>query len=141
MPQMRDVQAAHIVELDAFELLPEALPRVQLRGIGRQAFEMEALRCAAPEKLFNDVAAVNRRAIPDDDHLSGHLAQQVLQEGDHIRRVEGVILTLEIEFALRREGTDGREVVTGPPFLQGRGLADRRIGPHHTRQGIKARFV
>jgi hypothetical protein len=37
MTQMSDVKTAYIAQLDPFELLPEALARVQLRGIGRQA--------------------------------------------------------------------------------------------------------
>jgi hypothetical protein len=37
MTQMWDVKTAYIAQLDPFELLPEALARVQLRGIGRQA--------------------------------------------------------------------------------------------------------
>jgi hypothetical protein len=43
MTQMCDVKTAHIVQLDPFELLPEALARVQLRGVGRQALQVEAL--------------------------------------------------------------------------------------------------
>jgi hypothetical protein len=37
MLQMGDVEAAHIAQLDAFKLLPEALARVRIRGIRRQA--------------------------------------------------------------------------------------------------------
>jgi hypothetical protein len=37
MTQMSDVKTAYIAQLDPFELLPEALARVQLPGIGRQA--------------------------------------------------------------------------------------------------------
>jgi hypothetical protein len=37
MTQRWDVKIAHMAQLDPFELLPEALARVQLRGIGRQA--------------------------------------------------------------------------------------------------------
>jgi hypothetical protein len=37
MPQMWQIDAAHIAQLDPFQLLPQALSRVQLRGIGRQA--------------------------------------------------------------------------------------------------------
>jgi hypothetical protein len=64
-------------------------------------------------------------------------AQQVLQEGTHIRRVERAVLPMEIQFALRRDGTDGREMIAGPPFPKDGGLAHGRIGAHATRKGIK----
>jgi hypothetical protein len=51
-------------------------------------------------------------AIPNDLHTAGHLTQQVFQEGDHIRRVDGTLLTVEAQLAF---GRDGRQIVTGPP--------------------------
>jgi hypothetical protein len=48
---------------------------------------------------------------------------------------------MEIEFAPRRDGTDRREVVTGPPFLQDRRLTYWGIGSNDTGQGIKSRLV
>jgi hypothetical protein len=38
-----DVEAADIAQLDPFELLPEPLARVELRGIGREPLQMQAL--------------------------------------------------------------------------------------------------
>jgi hypothetical protein len=76
-PSMWDIEAAYIAELNPFELLPEPLARVELRGIGRQALQMEVVR-AVREKLLDGVAAVNGRAIPDDHHPARHLAQQML---------------------------------------------------------------
>ena len=57
---MREIDAAQVAQLDPFELLPEALPRVELRGIGWQAFQVEPLRRAIGQKLANDVTAVDR---------------------------------------------------------------------------------
>jgi hypothetical protein len=115
---MGDVEAADLAPLHPFELLPEALARVELRAVGRQALQMEALRRALGQELADDVTAMNRGAIPDDDHAAGHLPQQVLQEGDHIHRVESAVLTLKIQLALRRDGADGREMLTGAPVPQ-----------------------
>ena len=112
---MGDVEAADVVPLHPFELLPEALARVELRGVGRQALQMEALRRALGQELADDVTAMHRGAIPDEDHAAGHLAPQMLQEGDHIRRVHGAVLTLEIQLALRRDGAHGREMIAGAP--------------------------
>src|ERR671917_2601458 len=110
---MRQVNTTDVAQLDPFELLPEALPRVELWGIGWQAFQVDPLRRAIGQKLANDVTAVDRGPIPDQDQAAGYLAQQVLQEGHHVRRAHRVILTLEIQLALRRDGTDRREMLTG----------------------------
>jgi hypothetical protein len=130
-----------MAELDPFELVPKAFTRIQLRGIGRQALEMEALRRPVREKLPDGMTAVDRRAIPNDDHLAGHLAQQVLEKPDHVVSVDSTVLAAEVQLALWRDGTDRREMVAGPPLPHDRGLANRGVGADDTRQGIKARFV
>ena len=138
---MRNVEAAHMAELNPFELLPEALARIQFRRIRRQALQVKALRRSIGQELLDDATAVNGGSVPDDDHAARDFTQQVLQKGDYVGRVERVVLATEIELALKRDGTDGREVVAGPPLSQDGGLADRSIGAHDTRQGIKSGFV
>jgi hypothetical protein len=41
--EMRDIEAAHIAQVDPFELLPEAFTRVQLQGIAWQPPEVQPL--------------------------------------------------------------------------------------------------
>ena len=86
-------------------------------------------------------AAVDRRTIPDDDQAAGDLAQQVLQKRDHVIRIDGVILAVEVQLALWRQGADGGEMIPCPPLSQDGGLPHRRIGPHHARQGIKTGLI
>ena len=81
---MGKIDAAHIPQLNSFELLPEALTRIQVRGIRREPFDVEALRRAIGQELFDHVTAMNRGPIPDQHHAAGHLAQQMLQKGDHV---------------------------------------------------------
>ena len=81
---MGEIDAAQVAQLDPFELLPEALPRVQLWGMGRQAFRVQPLRRPIRQEGLDDMTAVDRRPIPDDDHAAGHLTQEVFQEGHHI---------------------------------------------------------
>ena len=57
---MTQVETAHIPQFDPFELLPEALTRVQLRRIGRQAFQAEALGGAIGQEFLDRVATVDR---------------------------------------------------------------------------------
>jgi hypothetical protein len=81
---MRQTEAAHVAQFDPLEVGPEAFPWIQLRGIGREALEMEPVGSAMGQKALDHPAAMNRSTIPDDDHGAGHLAQQVLQKGDDI---------------------------------------------------------
>jgi hypothetical protein len=139
--EVRDLDAPQMAPFAPFTRLPEALPRLQFRRIGRQAFHVHPLGRPIGEELLDEMTARNGGAIPHEHHPAGHLTEQVFQEGDHIRRIESAVLTLEIQFALRRHGTDRRQMVAGPPCPQDRGLAHGRVGAHHTRQGIKPRFV
>ena len=141
VPQVREIEAADVVQLDPVELFPQALARIQLRGVGRQALEMQAWRCAVDQELFDGTAAMDRRAIPDDDHPASHLAQQVLEKPDHVVRVDSTVLAAEVQLALGRDGTDHREMVAGPPLPQDWRLAYWRIGPDDAGQWIQARFV
>jgi hypothetical protein len=141
MPQMRQVEAAQIAQFDPFELRPQPLPRVQFRGIGRQALRVNPLSRTIHQERFDTMAAVYGGAIPDDDQAARDLPQQVLQERDHIRRVESAVLTMEIQLPLRGDGTDGREMVAGVPLAQDGRLAPWGIGVHDTGQGIKPGFV
>jgi hypothetical protein len=139
--EMTQVETAQIPQLDAFELLPEAAVRIERRGIRRQTLQVEAWRGTVREELLNGVAAVHGWTIPDNHHPAGHLAQQVLPKGHHILRIHGVVLAGEIPLALRRDRTDGGEVVAGPPFPQDQRVPHGGIGAHDTRQGIKARLI
>jgi hypothetical protein len=71
---MGDVEAADIAQLNAFELLPEPLARVQLRSIGRQALQMQPRRCAIGEEISDDPTAMDRSAVPDNDYAARYLA-------------------------------------------------------------------
>ena len=138
---MGNVEAADIAQLDAFKLLLEALARVQLRSIGRQTREMEALRRPIGQEALDELTAMNRGAIPDDHHSARHLAQQMLQKSQDICGIDGSILAVEIQLARRCESTDGREMGTGPALAQNGCVADRRIGAHDAEQRIEAGLV
>jgi hypothetical protein len=59
------------------ELLLELLVGVQLRGIGRQALQVETVRSAVREALFDGLAVVDRRASQDEHHPARDLAPQI----------------------------------------------------------------
>jgi hypothetical protein len=103
---MREIEATHITELDPFEVGPQPLTRIQLGSIGREPLQMDAVRCAVPQKRLDHVTAVNGGSIPNNDHATGDLPQQMLQKGDHVLRIDCTVLASEIQLALGRNGTD-----------------------------------
>ena len=138
---MRQTDAAHVAQFDPLEVGPEAFTWIQLRGISREALEMDPVGSAVGQKAVDHTAAMNRGAIPDDDHRAGHLAQHVLQQGHHIYRGEGAVLALEIQLPLGGDGANGREMIASPPFFQDRRVPPGRIGADDAGEGIEARFI
>src|SRR5882724_3144144 len=113
---MRQVNTTDVAQLHAFELLPDSLIRVQLRGIGRQALQVQSLCRALGQELLDGVAAVDRRAIPNEHQPARHLPQQVLEESHDVAGIKHMALAMEIQLALRGDRTDGGEMVTAPPL-------------------------
>jgi hypothetical protein len=75
---------------------PEALDRVQLRGISWKPLYLEPLSRAIGQERCDEVTAVNRRPIPEEQQTAGHLAQQVLQKRDDICGIDGLLLAMKI---------------------------------------------
>lgn len=138
---MTESKAADIPEFDPLQVRPKALARIQFRGIGGEALHMEPLRRAIGQERLDDVTAMNRGPIPDEHQAAGHLPQHMFQECHHVLRGDGTVLTVKIQFALGGHGTDGREMLAGPPLFQNGGLAYRCIGADDTGQGIEAGFI
>lgn len=65
----------------------------------------------------------------------------MLQKGDDIYGIDRSILTVEVQLALRREGTDGGEMIARPPLAYDGRVPYGRIGAHNAGQRIEARLV
>jgi hypothetical protein len=141
MAQMQNREAAYIPEFDALQVGPEALAGIQFWGIGGEALHLEPWRRAIGQELLEEMAAMDRRAIPNDHQRARQLAEQMPQERDDLGGIEGLVLAVEMQLALRRDRTDGREVITRPPLLENGRLAYRGIGTDDTGQGIEPRFI
>ena len=105
MPQMREIEAVEVMPFDVLQLGAESLTRVELRGIGWQALQVQPLRRTFAQERFHGLTVRDRRAIQDDDP-AGHLPQQVLWERAPSRRVDGAVRMMARPFALRRDGAD-----------------------------------
>src|SRR5690348_2473404 len=80
--QLRQVMAAGIGEFHALEVVPDAFVRMQLRGVPRQLLQVQALGSALAQDVLDRLAALDRRAVPDDQELAADRAQQQAQEAD-----------------------------------------------------------
>lgn len=138
---MTESKAADIAEFDPLQVRPETLARIQFRGIGWQALDVEPLGRAIGQERLDDVTPVYRRSIPDQYQTAGHFPQHVLQEGHHVCRIDRAVLTVKIQLALWGHGTDGREMIARPPLPQDRRVAHRGVSPDDAGQGIEAGFV
>jgi hypothetical protein len=139
--KVRQVCTAEIPQLHPLQVVPDPLVRIQIRRVPGQRFQVEALGTTAGQEVFDRLAAMDRRAIPDHQQLAGNMAQQMAQEAHHILAAQGPLLDQEQELAIRGNTTDGREVIFGQGNPQDGRLAAGRIAPHPTGQQIEARFV
>jgi hypothetical protein len=141
MPQMREIEAADVAQLDPFELFPQALAWIEFGGVRRQARQVHPLGRAIGQERLDDLAAMDGGAIPNNEQAAGNLTEEVLQKGHDISRVHRMILRMAVELALGRKGADRRQVVTGIPFPQNRRLADGSVGAHDTGQRVEPGLV
>jgi hypothetical protein len=140
-PEMREIAATPMAQLDPCEIGPEALDQVQRRGIGRQPLSLDPLSRAIGQERGDEVTAVHRGPIPEAQQGAGHLAPQGLQKRDDIGGLDALLLAMNIPLALRRNGADRREVITGPPFPEHGRVADWSIGPDDAGPGREPRCI
>ena len=75
--QRGDVVGATVGEL-SFGVRPDRFVGIELRGIGRQIFEMKA--GVVTTDFSNPISFVNARVVPDDEDVPAKVAQQVPEE-------------------------------------------------------------
>ena len=132
---------AAVAELDVLEVAPEILDRVEVGRVAGEAFELEPGGRPGDEEVLDGLAAVGGQTIPDDEQLARDLGEQVLQEADDGRAIEGLGLGQRVDFARFRQRRDDREVVAGELAAQDRGLAAGGPGPDRRRQEVEACLI
>src|SRR5919199_484940 len=135
------ILAAEITHLDVLEVSPDALFRIQLRRIAGKALEVDPLSRPVAQILPDGFAAVDRRAIPEDQQLARDMAPQMIEEADHLGARDRRLVDLEVQPPLKPDGADDRQMVTAERVMQDRRLAPRRIAARHRRQEIEAALI
>src|SRR3712207_1576830 len=93
------------------------------------------------EELFDRLATMDRRTIPDDEQLARDLPQGVSQEAHHVWTLEGPLLVHHQQLALQGDAADYREMVAAKVLVQDGRPAHRGVGAHYRRQQVKSRLI
>src|SRR3990172_10929108 len=139
--ELGQVMTTPVPQFDPLQVSPDALVGVHIGGIAGQGFEVDPPGASLGQEVPHGLAAMDRRAVPDHQQLSGDLAQQVSQEAHDVRALKGAGQGAEEQAPIRRQAADGREVVVGQGNSQDRGLTPRRIGANPGGQEVEAGLV
>ena len=110
--ELIQIGTAHVPQFDAFEVSPDTLIRVEIRGVARQLLKAQSFGSTLGQEVFDGLTAMDRRTIPEHQQLARHLSQQVPQEEHHLWIAEGVILDLQQQAAAGLDAADDRQMVT-----------------------------
>jgi len=123
-----EIRSTDVRELARFNIAPDLFDRIQVRRVGRQAFDGE------PSALARDVrrhptALVRPQAVPDeDDPLTSEVPFEIVQERDEPDVGIGVRLALEEEARAAAIPAKGQGASHREPFpVRARMNQDRRL--------------
>ncbi len=139
--KLTEILATYILEFASFEQIPHPFLRIELRGIGRQAFQVNACRRPSRQKVFYRLTAMNGGPIPDDEQFSRDLAQELLEKAHHILSLVGAILRVHEQSSLWCQRCNSRDMIARQWDAQHRRLSPRRIGAHRKGQQVKTRLI
>ena len=135
------LKTTNILEFDPLEQIPDAFLWIQLWSVPRQAFQMNPFGSTMRQKIFDRLASMNARSIPNHQQFTGDLARKHLQKANHIAAFVRMVLGLHQDLSFRRNSTDGREMVMGQFDAQDGRLAKGSIRPYCQWQQVKCRLI
>src|SRR5215212_2946141 len=140
-PQLVQIGAAEVAQFDVLEIVPDALVRIQVRGVAGQLLQLEARRGSLRQEVLDGPGAMDRRPIPDHEQLARNLAEEMLQKLDDLGAPKRALADLEQEPPLVGQAADDREMIAGTGHPEDRRLPPRGVGAHQARQQIEAGLV
>lgn len=139
------IEGGIVGERIGFEVRPEILDRVELRGVGRQVFEVRRVR---RDTFVDELTEVRLEAIPDEHHRCAQLMLQVLEEIHDPHGVDvGIGQKPEVQgdpIARGRDAQrgDGGDLLMATGALpEHRGVTAQTPGAPYQRGHQQARFV
>lgn len=139
--ELSEVLAADIAQLDALEVVPDALVRVQIWSVAGELFQADAAGTTLGQEVLDRLAAMDGSTIPDDQEFAGDVAEEMLEEADDVRALVRVLLDQHEQASLRRDAADDRQVVAAQREAEDGCLPAWGVGPDRAREEVEARFV
>jgi len=133
--------ARSVSKLDVLQLSPDVLVGVDFGGVGRKRLELHAADGVERKELSDRDAAMDGRAIPEQQERPVNAPQQVAHEPHDVLAAKRGALHGGVQPTLPRQGADRREVVSAEGPSQGRRSACRRPRLDGGRGHVKGRFV
>jgi hypothetical protein len=128
-----------IADFMLFEVRPQILDGIKFRRVGGQGRNLQA-SLSGGDELFDQLAAMNGRSIPEDQQWRLQVTHERFQEFDDLETLDGTRVDLEIEVPESYARND-RKTLPAEGFLDHRGLAARRPGAHPVGTRAQAAFV
>ena len=122
-----------------FEMPPHILDRIEFGRVSRQSFDYDAT-FGGSHIIFDHQAAVDRRAIPDDQNFAWQMPLEVAQKLDDLGTFDAAGVNLKIK-PPERQAADNRKAFPVEGLVQHRGLPTRRPGAYPCRAGAQPAFV
>ena len=139
--EMGEVQTADVAQLDALEVVPDALVGVEVWGVARELLQADALGAALSQEVLDRLATMDRGTVPDDQELTGDVAQQVLQEPDDVRALVGTLLDVHQQPARRGNAADDGQVIPAQRQAEEGRLSAWRVGTDGAGEQVEAGLV
>src|SRR5579871_2422663 len=138
---MLQIAAANVLQLHAFEVMPDPLIGVELGSIGGKSDKLQEIGFQCRQPSLENFALVDTRPIPDQQQLPRHLLEQMLQERDDVHTLERMRQDRGVELAFGGDGTDHRQMLMRQLAAQDRGLPDRGISSSAANQEVEGAFI
>lgn len=128
-------------------LLPARLDRIELRGIGRRAFQVQArVACAQGRQIRVRAGRVDGGAVPDHDDMSTKMLEQIPEKVvdflmRNVLRIQAEVQAQAPAPGTDRQATDDGDTRTLVAMPHDGGLADRCPGTSDGGNQQEARFV
>lgn len=135
------VLAGDVAQLDVLEGGPDALVRVEVRGVAGELLELDASGAALGQEGLDRLATMDRGAVPQDQELAGDVAEQMLEEANDVRALVGVLLHAHQQPAIRSDAADDRQVVAAQRQAEDGRLTTWGGGPDGAGEEVEAGLI
>lgn len=120
-------------------MTPHVFNRVEFWSVGRKAFQDDA-PAGGGDVIFDQKAAMDRRAVPQDHNFAGDMPLQVPEKLNDLGAFNAALMNLKVKAPQRQAAHDGKTFpIEG--FVQHRSLPARRPGADSRGAGAQPAFV